>query len=124
MKRNRRKVFRPFLESLEDRVVPAAVLSTSTNWSGYAVQANAGTVTRVAGSWTVPTVATCQRLQRGLGRHRRLHVVDTVEQIGTDQRRQRRNATYYAWYEMYPSDSVNIAPTAQDQDRLTAARAT
>ena len=45
----------------------------------------------------------------------------TVEQVGTEADVVNGKATYYAWYEMYPSDAVNISSiTVNAGDSITA----
>ena len=84
----------------------------SINWSGYAVTGPTGSVSDVVGSWKVPSIvgscpSTNQYSSFWVG-------IDgfssnTVEQIGTDSDCQNRAATYYAWYEFYPSPSYLIS---------------
>ncbi len=88
---------------------------TSSNWSGYAAATSltnpqTDSVTAVSGTWKQPTAvangATTAYASVWVG-------IDgfssnSVEQIGTDSDIVNGKATYYAWYEMYPSDSVNI----------------
>ena len=92
------------VEELESRCVP----STSTNWSGYADSTNAGAVTAVSGSWTVPTVT-------GSGTSDSAAWVgidgfnsSTVEQTGTAMDIVNGHAEYSAWYEMFPAAEVTI----------------
>ena len=87
----------------------AANATTSTNWSGYAIQSTNGSVTAVSGTWTVPSVT------GGVGYSAVWVGIDgyqssTVEQIGTEQ--DTGGGGDYAWYEMYPGDSVNISSLA------------
>jgi hypothetical protein len=96
------------LEELECRWVP----STSTNWSGYADRANAGAVTAVSGSWTVPTVT-------GSGTSDSAAWVgidgfnsSTVEQTGTEMDIVNGHAEYSAWYELFPNAEVTIPSVA------------
>jgi hypothetical protein len=111
---------RPRLEELENRLVPSALATTSTNWSGYAVTAGRGAVTAVSGSWVVPTVS-------GSGTSYSSDWVGidgfsspTVEQIGTDSDLSGGAPQYYAWYEMYPSGSVEIPLAIHAGDTITA----
>jgi hypothetical protein len=89
---------------------------TSSNWSGYAVTGNNGSVTSVSGSWVVPT-ATCSSSPNGYAAF--WVGIDgfssnTVEQIGTDsdcvnlQGTRNNTPTYYAWFEFYPKGSYVI----------------
>lgn len=92
---------------------------TSTNWSGYAV---AGTgATNVIGTWTEPAV-TCARGENswsapwvGIDGD----ASNTVEQIGTDSDCQNGTPVYYAWWEMYPKNSVLIPMTVRAGDAMT-----
>jgi len=93
--------------------------ANSTNWSGYA--ATTGTYTSVSASWTQPT-GTCS----GGDQYAAFWVgldgygSSTVEQTGSDVDCVAGTAQYYAWYEMYPSTSVNYADTVQAGDHITA----
>jgi hypothetical protein len=111
--------FRPCLEELEGRIVPST-LTYSSNWSGYAVTTGADAVSQVAGSWTVPSVS------RNVSGYSSAWVgIDgfnssSVEQIGTDSDYVNGTAHYYAWYEMYPSGSVNLGLTIRPGDTISA----
>lgn len=100
---------------------------TSINWSGYVAQSSltspqAGAVTYVAGSWTVPTVT----VTVGSSYSSAWVGIDgysdgTVEQLGTEQDWYAGSAHYYAWWEMYPKmpkliRGVRVRPG----DRITA----
>ena len=97
------------VEELERRLAPS---TTSTNWSGYAVMADAGTVTAVSGSWTVPTVT-----GSGTSDSSAWVGIDgfnspTVEQTGTAMDLVNGHAEYSAWFEMFPSAEVTIPSVA------------
>ena len=82
----------------------------STNWAGYAINATAGSVSQVKGSWIQPAI-TCP--STGLEAAGFWVGIDgltslSVEQIGTLAVCSNGVASYFAWYEMYPSNSVNI----------------
>ncbi len=85
--------------------------STSTNWAGYA--AINSTFNSVASSWTQPT-ATCTSQTTyssfwvGLDGYNS----NSVEQTGTDADCSGGQASYYAWYEMYPKYPVNLSASA------------
>lgn len=92
---------------------------TSTNWSGYAVDGTGAT--SVSGSWTQPTV-TCAKGESswsspwvGIDGD----TSNTVEQTGTDSDCQKGKPTYYAWYEMYPKNTVVIPLTISPRDSIT-----
>jgi hypothetical protein len=107
------------IEALENRLVLSVVTpvsTTSTNWSGYAVETSltspkTGAVTSVSGVWNVPTVTPTSSKSTaycsvwvGIDGYSS----STVEQIGTDSDVVNGKTQYYAWYEMYPSASKNI----------------
>jgi hypothetical protein len=89
-------------------------VTTSTNWSGYAVTGGRGSVTDVKGSWIVPAIQTCGSTNQyasfwiGIDGYNS----NTVEQIGTDSDCQGGTPTYYAWYEFYPHWSYGITLNA------------
>jgi hypothetical protein len=84
--------------------------STSSNWSGYAVTQESGSITSVKGSWTVPAVTGAKRTTSyssfwvGIDGYNS----GTVEQIGTDSDIQNGRATYYAWFEFYPNPAYKF----------------
>ncbi len=101
--------------------------TTSSNWGGYAVETclnspASGVVSDVKGTWTEPSV-TCTA---GETAYSSFWVgIDgyssgTVEQTGTDSDCHSGTPTYYAWYEMYPKSSVNIALTILPGDTISA----
>ncbi len=116
MKSRRLPTRQLLLEELEGRLVPSAspILNASTNWSGYAVQANSDTVSAVSGSWVVPTVSTTSTGYAASWVGIDGWSSSTVEQIGTEADVVNGQATYYAWYEMYPSNSVTISKMTID----------
>ncbi|HEU5423795.1 MAG TPA: G1 family glutamic endopeptidase [Nitrolancea sp.] len=77
---------------------------TSTNWSGYAVDAQ--NVTDVRGTWVVPAVD-CAGVQDQAASSVWVGIDgdtnNTVEQTGTDQLCDGQHAVSDAWIEMYPS---------------------
>jgi Peptidase A4 family len=112
---------RPFVEQLETRLTPSVVgVTTSSNWSGYAVEQGSnlnaptsGVVTAAGGTWVVPTVTgtTTGYSSDWVGIDG--YSSSTVEQIGTEEdivagRHGAVTTSDYAWYEMYPSGSVEI----------------
>jgi hypothetical protein len=91
----------------------------STNWSGYA--ATSGTYTSATASWTQPAGKCTGGDQYaafwvGLDGYSS----DTVEQTGSEVDCIGRTAEYYAWYEAYPSASVNYSNTVKAGDQFTA----
>jgi hypothetical protein len=107
------------VEELEGRLVPST-LSYSTNWSGYAVSTGAGAVSRVAGSWVVPAVATTVSGYSSAWVGIDGWSSSTVEQIGTDSDYINGRAQYYAWYEMYPAGSVTLSLSIHPGDTIQA----
>jgi hypothetical protein len=98
---------------------------SSTNWSGYAVQ-SASQFTEATGSWIQPA-STCSSLGAtyssfwvGIDGY----TTSSVEQLGTDSDCTGRNKpSYYAWWEMYPANSVSLSKSTypvQQGDTLTA----
>ena len=96
---------------------------TSTNWSGYAVTGDRGSVTDVTASWIVPAIqGTCPSTNQyasfwvGIDGYSS----NTVEQIGTDSDCQNGNPVYYAWYEFYPHFAYGVNMTIQPGDAISA----
>jgi hypothetical protein len=110
---------RPLVEELEGRVVPS-VLGTSTNWSGYAVQAPQASVTSVVGTWKVPTVTGTGTTYSATWVGIDGWASSSVEQIGTEADVVNGRAVYSAWYEMYPLGSVDISMKVSPGDTVTA----
>ncbi len=102
------------------RTVSGAV--SSSNWSGYAVNGTAGSVTLVQGSWTVPSVTcpssgnTYAAVWVGIDGFQS----STVEQTGTASDCVNGVASYSAWYEFYPSPSVKIGISVSPGDVVGA----
>src|SRR5262245_5887571 len=102
--------------------------TTSTNWSGYAVETNlanpqANAFTDVQAKWIVPTVSPSADGKNaysstwiGLDGNSS----KTVEQIGTEQDIIKGEAVYYAWYEMYPKSPVKIDLVIEPGDEIFA----
>src|SRR5262249_4255909 len=97
-----------WVEELETRLVPSTTLITSTNWSGFAVNATAGAVSHVHGSWNVPKVSHTNSGYSSFWVGIDGFSSNTVEQIGTDSDYVGGLEHYYAWYEMYPAGSKTI----------------
>lgn len=93
----------------------------SLNWAGYAVPAEKGTVTSVAGSFIVPGLS-CSKAQTtyvalwaGLDGYND----STVEQAGVLGECDHGKAYYYVWYEFYPSPAVFLSNmTAAPGDKV------
>ena len=91
----------------------------STNWSGYA--GTTGTYTSVSASWVQPAGHCTGGNQYaafwvGLDGYSS----STVEQTGSEVDCVGRTAEYYAWYEAYPSASVDYHNTVKAGDSFTA----
>ncbi len=98
---------------------PVGGSAQSTNWSGYA--GTSGTFSTVSASWTQPA-SSC-----GSGNQYAAFWVgldglasSTVEQIGTEADCRGPDASYYAWYELYPGASQNYPDPVQPGDQITA----
>lgn len=85
---------------------------TSSNWSGYAVEAPSGSkFTSVTGTWTEPSVTCSGRSAQYAAFWAGIdgYSSDSVEQTGAMGECGGRSASYYAWYEMYPAGSVELS---------------
>lgn len=96
---------------------------TSTNWSGYAVTGDNGSVTDVTASWIVPAIqgacpSTNQYASFWVGIDG--YSSNTVEQIGTDSDCQNGSPVYYAWYEFYPHFAYGVNMVIQPGDVVSA----
>jgi hypothetical protein len=96
----------------------------STNWSGYADDNTAGnTYTSLAANWTEPT-GTCTSNRQSLAVF--WVGIDgftsgTVEQDGTLIECERRTAFYFTWWEMYPTNSIQVVGSSvRPGDSITA----
>lgn len=96
--------------------------TASYNWSGFASAPNAGTFTSVRGSWQVP-VATC------IGSANESHAFwvgldgfqsGTVEQGGTFTYCSGTTPYYYAWWEMYPTNAIQVVYAVRPGDFINA----
>jgi hypothetical protein len=99
----------------------------SWNWAGYADDGAPGTFTHAAGGWTVPQVqcsAEDQIEASWVGLDGFTKTSNTVEQAGTTGWCYRGVATYYTWYEMYPSREYEVGKSVQPGDviRTSVAR--
>jgi len=98
---------------------PAAVLSRSTNWSGYA--ATGGVFTSVTGSWIVPTVTStsigADATWVGIGglSGRDLLQAGTQAMVSADGM-----VEYSAWTEMLPQTSHTVPLAVRAGDAVTA----
>ena len=99
----------------------------SYNWAGYADDGASGTFTHAAGGWTVPQVqcgAEDQIMASWVGLDGFTRSSNTVEQAGTTGWCYKGVATYYTWYEMYPSREYAVGKSVQPGDviRTSVAR--
>ena len=102
----------------------------SYNWGGYMVYNSSYSVSRVAGTWIVPTIAgstltTCPDVQKTWDSNSVWVGIDggetpTVEQTGTSSDCFYGQPSYYAWYEFYPAGSVQVPITVSPGDKITA----
>ena len=95
----------------------------STNWSGYADDNTGGnTYAAVAGNWTEPSASCMPRESLaafwvGIDGY----TSTSVEQDGTLIECYRSRAYYYTWWEMYPSNAIQVAGgSLQPGDRISA----
>jgi len=83
----------------------------STNWSGYADDNTAGnTYSKVAANWTEPS-ASCSGSATSLAAFWvgiDGYTSSSVEQDGTLVECYRGSAYYYTWWEMYPSNAIQV----------------
>jgi hypothetical protein len=92
----------------------------SADWAGWDV--TGGTYTSVSASWVQPAV-TCTT---GDTSYSAFWVgldgdgSQSVEQIGTSSDCDSGTAVYSAWYEFYPSDSVQLSNTVKAGDKISA----
>ncbi len=92
----------------------------STNWSGYADTGSG--FSAVTGSWTEPSVSCASQTSLAAfwvgicG-----HSSGSVEQDGTLAECYRRTAYYYTWWEIYPTNSIQVVGSAlRPGDAITA----
>jgi peptidase A4-like protein len=99
---------------------PAAVTSSSSNWSGYG--ANGGKFTSVTGTWTVPTVAAtatgADATWVGIGGLTSRDLIQAGTQAVVDAS---GTVEYSSWIEMLPASSrtVPLSVTAGDSVTVT-----
>lgn len=92
--------------------LPLEGTASSLNWSGYIAQSANNSVTRVAGSWTVPKLAaTSVRSYSSVWVGIDGYTSNTIQQMGTehDYNPATKSQTNYAWVEMYPGPSYIIS---------------
>jgi hypothetical protein len=93
----------------------------STNWSGYADVQTSPAFTEVGATWTEPAV-TCTSAESlaafwvGIDGYN----TGTVEQDGTLAYCDGGTATYYDWWELYPSNDIQIVNTVSAGSSFTS----
>jgi len=105
-----------------ERIGSALTQYSSFDWAGYADDKTSGNVySSVGGSWVQPSVK-CTSEDRiavfwagldGL-------TSKTVEQAGTYAQCFQGTAHYYTWWEMYPTNTIQIVGTAKPGDHIAA----
>ncbi|MDD1678122.1 MAG: hypothetical protein LUO93_02920 [Methanomicrobiales archaeon] len=101
----------------------------SVNWAGYVVETtfeypDKNAIEAVEAVWNVPAV-NCSSAERKEYSSAFWVGIDgfssgSVEQIGTDSDCIRGSAVYYAWYELYPRDSVTLDLVITSGDEIHA----
>lgn len=112
----------------EVQSISPAMADRSPNWAGYAVQTSfespqSGSVKSVEAAWNVPTVD-CSLPGADYASAFWVGIdgisSESVEQIGTESDCIGGNSLYYAWYEVYPEDSVTLDLTISPGDEVHA----
>jgi hypothetical protein len=96
---------------------------TSTNWSGYADVGAAKSFTTVSGSWKEPTAICGSGLSLAafwVGIDGISSSDPTVEQDGTIIECDGGSASYFDWWEMYPTNAVQIKNAVNPGDQISA----
>ena len=108
--------------------LPGTAENISVNWAGYAVETSftdpeKNSMDAVEAMWNVPLVDCslspdnyASAFWVGIDGFSSL----SVEQIGTDSDCIQGSPSYYAWYEMYPKDSVTLDITMKPGDEVHA----
>lgn len=107
---------------LQNLKVGPAGSTTSSNWGGYADTSGGGAYTLVSSKWTEPSV------QCGSGTQIAVFWVGidgytsgTVEQDGTLAECDNGSVTYATWWEMYPTNAVQVVgTTVKPGDKITS----
>ncbi len=99
--------------SIQPSALPMPVVSKARNWAGYVVASDLQnpqpTIVAIGGSWIVPSltdvgVDAFSAVWIGIGGQ----FDQTLIQTGTEQDFIGGTATYSAWYELLPDDSITI----------------
>ncbi len=106
----------------------AAMADRSPNWAGYAIQTSfdspqSDAVDSVEASWNVPAVD-CSLSDNDYASAFWVGIdgisSNSVEQIGTESDCIGGTPVYYAWYEVFPQDSVTLDLTVSPGDEVHA----
>jgi hypothetical protein len=102
-------------------VVASPSATTAYNWAGYAESSATGSVKKVTGAWTEPSVScpkgpTLAAFWIGIDGYSS----NTVEQDGTLAQCSHGSASYYAWWETYPANAVQTFATIHAGDKFNA----
>lgn len=103
-------------------VGPGLTQRKSNNWSGYADEHTKGnTYTKVSGTWTQPKVkcTSATALAAFWVGIDGSEGSQTVQQDGTLAECTGGKATYYDWWEMYPTNAVQVEHPVSPGDKLT-----
>jgi hypothetical protein len=110
------------IQQLQHMSIGPAGNVTSTNWSGYAATSAGGTYSQVSSKWKEPSVK-CTQTESiavfwvGIDGY----TSGSVEQDGSLAYCLQGVATYYTWWEMYPTNAVQIVGmTVQPGDKITS----
>ncbi len=100
----------------------SAQQSTSFNWSGYAdTSTTTGEFTAVSATWQEPyTLCTPEQRLASFWVGLDGYTNSTVEQDGTLAYCFEGHAYYFSWWEMYPAGTVEVGPTVQPGDLISA----
>jgi hypothetical protein len=96
--------------------------TVSSNWAGYADTKTSGTYSKVTGSWTEPK-GTCGSGQSLAAFWTGIDGFNsnTVEQDGTLIQCAGGTATYFSWWEMFPTNNIQAVSTAvRPGDHITS----
>jgi hypothetical protein len=105
--------------------VLASTKLNSTNWAGYGTTSANYKITKVTGTWVEPAV-TCTATTSlaafwvgidGLGYG---VTSNTVEQTGTIAECVGGTASYYAWWELYPTNAIQVFAAVSAGDHFSA----
>ena len=98
--------------------------NSTPNWSGYRI--GGGPFSSIAGEWTVPTVTSDGDSATWVGIDGAHGPNSPLIQTGTDQSDSSgflgigAGTTYFAWYQLYPSDYVTIPGSVSPGDHIVA----